>query len=72
MESLEEKERREFTPATGANVVGFDDWGKPGEYFYMVGHYDTVEEAEQALAKRLKEKPDEDLLILSPATSTPS
>lgn len=38
-----------FTPKTGYNLVGLDDFEPFGEELYLVGHFATRQEAEQAL-----------------------
>jgi hypothetical protein len=45
-------------PKTGFNVVGVDSFSRPGEELYIVGHYDTLEEAEAELKVRLAESDD--------------
>lgn len=52
--------RLKMTPKTGANLVGIDSFGLPGDELYLIGHFDTVEEAKAAQAQRPK---DEDTVI---------
>ncbi len=37
-----------FSPKTGFNVVGEDDFELPGERLFLLGHFATKEEAEAA------------------------
>lgn len=56
-------EKEKFTPASGANLVGVDDYEDPGECLYLVGHFATVEAAEQEKANRLAKDPEEKLYV---------
>ena len=58
---LEAKEQ--FTPETGANLVGLDDFEAPGEELYLVGNFPTKQAAEFERARRLKETPNEKLFV---------
>lgn len=40
------EEREKFTPKEGFNLVGIDPHGKPGDSLYLIGHFDTKDEAE--------------------------
>ncbi|MBI1828722.1 MAG: hypothetical protein HY222_01625 [Thaumarchaeota archaeon] len=44
-------EIKEFTPETGFNLVGIDCFEFPGEKIYLIGHFDTREEAKKEQAK---------------------
>lgn len=58
-------ERESMTPDTGYNLVGFDDFEDPGEMLYLIGHFDTAEEAEAEKKKRLEKNPDEVMYVYS-------
>ncbi len=45
---------RALTPTTGFNVVAVDSHEKPGQALYLVGHFTTKEEAEEARVKHEK------------------
>jgi hypothetical protein len=47
-----------MTPKEGFNLVGVDDFEPPGEELFLIGHFDTKDEAEAAKAERLRENPD--------------
>lgn len=52
-------EKAEFTPESGYNLVGLDDYGPPEEVgLYLVGHYEDKAAAEAEKAKREKANPD--------------
>ncbi len=37
-----------FTPKTGFNLCSIDNHATPGEHLALIGHFDTIEEAEKA------------------------
>ncbi len=39
------REIEDYTPDQGFNLVGIDPHGMPGESLYLIGHFDTYEEA---------------------------
>jgi hypothetical protein len=41
-------EIRIFTPPSGFNLVGLNDYELPGEQLYLIAHFSTIEEAEAA------------------------
>lgn len=58
--------KNKFVPKEGFNLVGVDDFEEPGEELYLVGHFDSREEAEAFKAKRLKADPNEVLHVYDP------
>lgn len=53
----------QMTPAQGFNVVGVDDYEDPGEELYLVGHTETMEEAQELVDQRKRNNPQETLHI---------
>jgi hypothetical protein len=53
---LEAKKR--VTPEQGFNVVGIDTYEMPGEEPFVIGHYDTVEEANAMVTAYKQSYPD--------------
>jgi len=49
--------KKAMTPETGYNVVGVDTFEPPGEELFLVGHYDTWEEAEAVRKARASTTP---------------
>jgi hypothetical protein len=49
------RNKEKFLPKQGYNVVGVDDFEVPGEQLYLVGHFVTREEADEA-RKRFEER----------------
>jgi len=47
-----EKEKKMFTPKSGYNLVGLNDYELPGEQMYLIAHFNTIEEAEAAQETR--------------------
>jgi hypothetical protein len=45
-------EMDQFTPEQGWNLVGLDDFEPFGEKLYLIGHFETREEAEAVKATR--------------------
>lgn len=58
-------ERVRHTPATGFNLVGFDDEKPMGEMLFLVGHFDSREAAEQELQRRVREGTGRGLAIFA-------
>lgn len=44
-----QKDRERFTPKTGYNVVGVDDFERPGEQLYLISHHKDMAAAQAAL-----------------------
>jgi len=63
MERMKAKNR--FIPSEGFNVVGVDSFEEPGDELYLIGHYATREEAEEAKAKH-KETSEDAVHIYAP------
>lgn len=61
------KDKGSVTPKTGYNVVGVDDFEPPGDQLYIIGHYESREEAEAALA-RWKESHEDPAYVYGPET----
>ncbi|MEI8254385.1 MAG: hypothetical protein WCJ30_01800 [Deltaproteobacteria bacterium] len=57
-----------LTPTEGANVVHVDTFEEPGEELVMIGHFDTVEEAEAVCAARKAAAPGEAYYVYTPET----
>lgn len=52
--------KKAMTPKTGFNVVGVDDYEvDPESKLYLIGHFDSREEAEAERKAREKADPDE-------------
>lgn len=56
----------EYTPKTGANLVGSDEMESPEDSLYLIGHFDSEAEAKKAQAARKKDHPDEVTHIFVP------
>jgi len=56
----------EFTPDSGFNLVGMDDFEDPGDELYLVGNFPSKNAAELARDVRLKDDPNEKLFIYGP------
>ena len=41
-------QKKQMTPKEGFNLVGLDDYEEPGDQLFLIGHYDTNEEAVKA------------------------
>lgn len=52
-----------YIPKEGFNLVGVDKFERFGEELFLIGEYDTREEAEAAQKKRAKSHPDETTYI---------
>ena len=63
------KDRENFTPKTGFNLVGVDDYEVPGEQLYLIQHCTTEEEAVAAMTARKKIRPREKVYIYGPNTT---
>ena len=63
------KDRERFTPKTGFNLVGVDDFERPGEQLYLIDHFPDRDAAEKALAARKKVRPREKVYIYGPDTT---
>lgn len=51
-------------PKSGFNLVGVDKFERdPSDALYVIDHYDSREEADDALARRAEANPDETLYI---------
>ncbi len=60
-----QKDLQRFIPKTGFNLVGLDDFEKPGEQLYLINSYGSRAEAEKAM-KAYGQKTDDKLFIYSP------
>lgn len=49
-------EIEKYTPEIGFNLCSIDDFEPPGEQLALLGHFDTMEEAQKAQEKYGKEK----------------
>jgi len=59
------KEKEKFTPAQGFNVVGVDNFGTPGDALYLVGNFESEQEAQTAIDER--QPGSEDKFYIYPA-----
>jgi hypothetical protein len=62
----------EFTPTSGYNVVGVDDYELPGDELYLVAHVDTMAEAQTIVEQRHARNPEEILNIYAPNAPCPA
>ncbi len=54
-------------PKSGFNLVGLDDFERdPADELFLIGHFDTQEEAEAARADRLKSSPGLKMYVYGP------
>lgn len=44
-------QKKEMTPKKGFNLVGLDDFERPGEQLFLISHHDTEPEARAASRK---------------------
>jgi hypothetical protein len=59
-----------FVPRTGANLVALDEYEPFGEKLYLLGHYETVDEANAELAQRLREGFEDRMFVYHPEVVT--
>lgn len=60
---------RRVTPKVGFALVGldkFDENNEPGSGLYVIEHFDTIEDAEEAKTKRARKHPKETTHIYPP------
>ena len=62
------KDKARFIPATGFNVIGVDDFEDPGEQLYLIGHYETEDQAKAALKEWQGRNPGEATHLYGPET----
>lgn len=65
---LIEETKKKAIPKKGFRVVGVDSFSRPGEELYIVGDYETREEAETALAEAQEEARGDKIYIYTPST----
>ena len=56
--------KRAMIPRKGYNLVGLDDYEKPGEELYLIAHFATRRAAEKEKAARERENPDGDRMFI--------
>lgn len=56
-----EKQKVEFTPENGFNLVGIDYFGDPDGQLYLVEHFDMYQDALKA--KKERKNPEEFLVL---------
>jgi hypothetical protein len=56
-----EKEKKEFTPERGFNLVGIDYFGDPDGQLYLIEHFDLYQEA--LSAKKNRKNPQEYFIL---------
>jgi hypothetical protein len=61
--------KAKMTPKTGFNVVGVDDFEMPGDELFLVGHYESKEDADHALAQAKAASPKTAYYIYDPSTT---
>lgn len=58
-------QKKEMTPKTGFNLVGVDDYEKPGEQLFIISSHKTESEAKSAQTKYAKKEPEVQTFIYS-------
>jgi len=61
IDELLEKEKKEFTPEKGFNLIGIDYFGNPNGQLYLVEHFDMYQDALEA--KKNRKNPAEYLIL---------
>jgi hypothetical protein len=56
-----EKEKKDFTPERGFNLVGIDYFGDPDGQLYLIEHFDLYQEA--LSAKKNRKNPQEYFIL---------
>jgi hypothetical protein len=56
-----EKEKKEFTPERGFNLVGIDYFGDPDGQLYLIEHFDLYQDA--LSAKKNRKNPQEYFIL---------
>lgn len=64
--ALQLADKKKFIPKAGFNLVGLDDYEKPGEQLFLVKNYKDRSEAESALKARAKANPGTKYFIYGP------
>lgn len=60
------RDKEKWIPKQGYNVVGIDDFEVPGEQLFLVGHYVTRGEADEALKKFQERNPGHEAHVYGP------
>jgi len=60
--------KEKLTPKAGFNLVGVDDFEPAGDDLFLVGHYETRDEAEAEMDRRLAAQPSGKYYIYGPDT----
>jgi hypothetical protein len=60
------KEVDQFTPTSGFNVVGVDDFELPGECLFLVGHFDEEDEANAVRDAKREASPGTKFYVYGP------
>jgi len=58
--------KAKMIPKEGFNLVGFDDFEEPGDELHLAARFDTHEEADAAMKKRMKDDPSQRFFIYGP------
>ena len=61
VDELFEKEKKEFTPDNGFNLVGIDYFGDPDGQLYLIEHFDMYQDALEA--KKDRKNPEEYFIL---------
>ena len=56
-----EKEKKDFTPERGFNLVGIDYFGDPDGQLYLIEHFDMYQDALDA--KKSRKNPEEFFIL---------
>ena len=52
-----------MTPESGFNLVGLDDYEKPGEELYFIAHFDKKDDADAEQKKRAEDNSGEKMFV---------
>lgn len=63
-----QKQKKEFIPRTGYNVVAVDDFELPGSQLYLIAHYADEAKAKATASRFQKVNPDEKVYVYGPDT----
>lgn len=58
--------KKKMIPKEGFNLVGVDTFEDPGHELYLISHYATQHQADEALRQRKRKNPDETVYIYGP------
>ena len=61
-----QRDKERFLPKQGYNVVGVDDFEDPGEQLYLIGHFITRDEADDAMQRFQERNPGHTAHVYGP------